>query len=180
VNITPSLTRKFGDKAAGDNTYPIIDEKTISTIFNLASGQTAAIGGLTEVEDSQIERKVPLLGSIPYLGRLFSWKQTVSDQRETVIFVTVALANTMDIDAETGLPADSELARRRIIKDRNQKVLRTQGREYYQTEEDNKLDDMLKVMRQQEAKRVQKRGGDVKNETELIDELAELDKNEAV
>ncbi len=157
VKIKPSLTRKFGDKQAGDNTYPIIDEKTIETIFNLASGQTAAIGGLTEVTDAETERKIPVLGSIPFLGRLFSWKQTISDQRETIIFVTVGLANTLEIDVETGLPEDSELARRQLIRDRNAKALRSQGRKYYQAEEDDSLDDMLKVMDQKEQERQERR-----------------------
>ena len=162
VKIVPSLTRKVGQKK--DNTqdndlisYPIIDEKTIETVFNLSSGQTAAIGGLTEVEDSDIERKVPLLGSIPFLGRLFSWQQTIHAQKETVIFVTVALANTQDINAESGIPEDSELARRRIIRDLNAKALREQSRKYYEAEEEEKLDDMIKNMGRKEDKRLEKR-----------------------
>lgn len=157
VSIKPSLTRKFGDKQAGANTYPIIDEKTVETIFNLTSGETAAIGGLTEVTDAEKERKVPLLGSIPYLGRLFSWKQTISDQTETIIFVTVGLANTSEITIDSGLPDDSELARRRLIKERNQKELREQGRKYYEIQEDEQLKDSLQSMEEQEDKRLAKR-----------------------
>lgn len=180
VQIKPSLTRKFGDKQAGDNSYPIIDEKTIETVFSLSSGQTAAIGGLTEVTDSEIERKVPLLGSIPYLGRLFSWKQTINDQRETIIFVTVGLANTMEINAETGLPEDSELARRQIIKNRNAKTLRKQGREYYEVEEDQKLDDMLKVMRRREDDRQQQRLDVLQREQEKADKQQAKENDEVV
>lgn len=157
VQISPSLTRKFADKQAGEITYPIIDEKSIQTIFNLADGQTAAIGGLTEVTESEEVRKVPVLGSIPLLGRLFSWKQTVRGQDETIIFVTVGLANTQDLDAETGMPGDAELARRQVIQERNARMLRDQGREYFEAEENDKLDDMLKVMQKKEQKRVDKR-----------------------
>jgi len=160
------LTRKFGDKQAGENTYPIIDEKTVETVFNLSSGQTAAIGGLTEVTESEKERKVPVLGSIPFLGRLFSWKQSISDQTETIIFVTVGLANTQNIALETGLPEDSELARRRLIRDRNKKALREQGRKYYQAEEADKLDDMIKTLDGQEAKRLEQRSKMPENEQE--------------
>jgi len=155
VAIKPALTRKFGDKQAGENTYPIIDEKTVETVFSLSSGQTAAIGGLTEVTESEKERKVPLLGDIPFLGRLFSWKQSISDQTETIIFVTVGLANTQDIGLETGLPEDSELARRRLIRDRNKKALRDQGREYYRAEENDKLRERIKELEEQEAKRLE-------------------------
>jgi type II secretory pathway component GspD/PulD (secretin) len=166
VAINPSLTRKFGDKQAGQNTYPIIDEKTIETVFNLASGQTAAIGGLTEVSDGEVERKVPVLGSIPYLGRLFSWKQTIHGQKETVIFVTVGLANTQNIDEEIGMPEDSELARRRLIKDRNKKTLRSQNRQFYQAEDDDYLEDALKSMHQKEDARQQRRAEALRKEEE--------------
>ncbi len=157
VQISPSLTRKFADKQAGEVTYPIIDEKSIETIFNLSSGQTAAIGGLTEVTEGDQEKKVPVLGSIPFLGRLFSWKETVRGQNETIIFVTVGLANTQEIDSETGMPGDAELARRQIIRDKNKRILRNSGRQYYEAEERDKLEDMMKVMKQKENDRVERR-----------------------
>ena len=166
VKIKPSLTRKFADKQAGENTYPIIDEKTVDTVFNLASGQTAAIGGLTEVTDSEHERKVPVLGSIPFLGRLFSWKQNVHGQKETIIFVTVGLANTQNIDEEIGMPEDSELARRRVIKQRNEKLIRAQSREYFQSEDNDKLEDALNAMRIKEASRQQRRAEALKKAEE--------------
>lgn len=157
VQINPALTRKFADKQAGASTYPVIDEKSIKTVFNLASGQTAAIGGLTEATESKEEHKVPLLGSIPLLGRLFSWDQTVHGKDETVIFVTVGLANTQQLTANTGMPSDAELARRQVIQDANAHKLRDQNLEYYKTQEGEKLQDMLKRMEQKEQKRVEKR-----------------------
>lgn len=161
VNIKPSLTRKVDEKVVGDGdaqlSYPFITEKTVETVFNLTSGQTAAIGGLTEVSDSIKERKIPVLGSIPFLGRLFSWKQTISDQTETIIFVTVGLANTQDIGIESGLPEDSDLARLQLIKDQNTRELREQTRKYYQIKEGERLDDTLKSMDAQETKRLEKR-----------------------
>ncbi len=164
ISIKPSLTRFVRDKQAGQNTYPVIDEKTVETVFNLASGETAAIGGLTEIGDSEIERKVPLLGSIPYLGRLFSWKQTVSDQKETIIFVTVGLANTQDIDLEGSLPEDSELARRRLIKDRNKIALRNQRRAYYQNETSDQQKDMIKQLDAKETERQKRRAKQLEKE----------------
>lgn len=166
VKINPSLTRKYADKQAGDNTYPIIDEKTIETVFNLASGQTAAIGGLTEVTEGDTERKVPLLGDIPYLGRLFRWNQTVHGQNETIIFVTVGMANTQEIDMATGLPEDSELARRQVINDEHSRKLREQGRIYYKAAEDDKLEDMMKVMDLKEQGRVEQRQRQLQKEAE--------------
>lgn len=166
VKINPSLTRKFADKEAGDNTYPIIDEKSIETVFNLASGQTAAIGGLTEITEAEEERKVPVLGSIPFIGRLFSWKQTVAGQDETIIFVTVGLANTQEQLEDMGLPEDSELARRQIIIDRNGRMLRNQDRDYFETAEEDKLEDTMRIIKIKEENRLDRR--DMQLEKEAI------------
>jgi type II secretory pathway component GspD/PulD (secretin) len=166
VDINPALTRFVENKQAGDNTYPIYDEKTIKTVFNLSSGQTAAIGGLTEVADSQHEKKVPLLGSIPFLGRLFSWEQTISDQRETIIFVTVGLANTDNVNTENSLPEDSELARRRIIRDRSKKLLREQGRTHYEAEELEKAEEMIEILEKKSANRAEKRAKEAERKAE--------------
>ncbi|MDZ8119392.1 type II secretion system protein GspD [Pontiella agarivorans] len=171
VQIQPSLTRKYADKEAGDNTYPIIDEKTIDTVFNLASGETAAIGGLTEITEGEEERKVPVLGSIPMIGRLFSWKQTVTGQDETVIFVTVGLANTEQLkEGNIDMPGDAELARRQVILDENKRKLRDHGREYFEIQEQEKLDDMLNVLDAEETKRIERR------EIKLQKEAAKLQK----
>jgi type IV pilus assembly protein PilQ len=173
VQINPSLTRKYEDKPAGDVTYPIIDEKSIQTVFNLASGQTAAIGGLTEVTEGQQEKKIPVLGSIPFIGRLFSWSQTVRGQDETIIFVTVGLANTQQIDEETGMPGDAELARRKIITEANNRELREQGRIYYKAAESDKLDDMMKVMKKKEDDRIERRLRALEKEAEKAAKKAE-------
>lgn len=157
VQINPSLTRKYADKEAGQNTYPIIDEKSIQTVFNLSSGQTAAIGGLTEISESEVVRKVPLLGSIPLLGRLFRWEQTVRGQKETIIFVTVGIANTQNLDANEGMPSDSELARLQMIQEDSTRRIRELSREYYSAEEADKLSDTLNELERIEQERIEAR-----------------------
>lgn len=165
VQINPALTRKVGDKKddSAENegndllSYPIIDEKEIKTIFSLSSGQTAAIGGLTENSEEEQTKKVPVLGNIPFIGRLFSWEHTVNKQSETIIFVTVGLANTQQINSETGLPEDADLSRRRVIKERNDRIMREQDRVYYQQLEDNRLEDSLKALKAREERQAEMR-----------------------
>ncbi|HEY5652914.1 MAG TPA: hypothetical protein VIR63_00905, partial [Pontiella sp.] len=157
MKIKPAITRFVRDKPAGEVTYPIYDEKSVETVFSLASGQTAAIGGLTEVSEGEEEKKVPLLGDIPYLGRLFSWKRTTQGIQETVIFVTVGLANTHQITEETGMPSDAELARRRVISDNNNKQLRARSRSYFIAGEGDRVEDARKIMDRVEEQRVEQR-----------------------
>jgi type IV pilus assembly protein PilQ len=104
VTIKPELSTKVSTKIAPDgNTYPIIEKKTVETVFSLSDGRTAAIGGLIETDDDDQVTKVPLLGDIPFLGEwLFSYKGRVKTQKEVLIFVTVSL-----VDPQT--PSENEL-----------------------------------------------------------------------
>lgn len=118
VDITPKLTRFLRDKLAPDGTtYPVTTTKEIKTVFAMESGKTAAIGGLTETQQRDVEKKVPLLGDIPLIGKyLFSHESSQMVQQETIIFVTVELAMPDSIQRETGLPEDTELVRKRLIR----------------------------------------------------------------
>jgi type II secretory pathway component GspD/PulD (secretin) len=63
-----------------------------------------------------VEKKVPLLGDIPILGRfLFSHSHTEKSQDETIIFVTVGLASPQTIHEKDGLPRESELVHRKLL-----------------------------------------------------------------
>ena len=116
VRIEPTLTRFLSNKVAPDNnTFPIRSTKTIKTMFNLTSGKTVAIGGLTEMDNRDNEKKVPILGSIPVIGRLFSHTAKNHKQNETIIFVTVALAEPDRITASQGLPEGTTLTRKYLI-----------------------------------------------------------------
>ena len=114
VRIAPTLSRFVSNKTAPDNnTYPITSSKTIKTTFSLESGKTAAIGGLTETDDTDQVVKVPLLGDIPLIGKfLFSHTHKKHTQTETIIFVTVGLANSRTVTRDEGLPEETTLTQK--------------------------------------------------------------------
>lgn len=118
--IEPTLTRFVRDAVAPTGqTYPVIARKTISTRFTLEDGKTVAIGGLTETTDSERVSRVPILGSIPLIGRyLFSHSRKERNQTETVIFVTVGMATPGTITEDQGLPRDTHLARQHLLRER--------------------------------------------------------------
>ena len=103
--------------APNGQTFPIIATKKIQTSFALDSGKTVAIGGLTETRDRDVTTKVPLLGDIPLIGKyLFSHTHKEKSQQETIIFVTVGLAVPNKIQRLDGIPENTELTQRHIIK----------------------------------------------------------------
>jgi type IV pilus assembly protein PilQ len=67
---------------------PSIDTREIVTQVLVNDGQTVVLGGILETERRESEQKVPLLGDVPVLGRLFKSTSTSDDKRELLIFVT--------------------------------------------------------------------------------------------
>lgn len=123
AQIEPSLRRKTGDKEVEGNTWPIISVKEIKTKFTLESGQTVAIGGLTDTRDSKKTSKVPLLGDIPILGKyLFSHEEDVKRQEETIIFVTLSIVNPRELNDDEGIPQKAELVHKTQIRDRMRRI----------------------------------------------------------
>jgi len=67
--------------------------RSVSTQLSVYNGATVVIGGLITEERKTMEDKVPLLGDIPYLGRLFRSKSEYSNKRNLLIFITARLVD---------------------------------------------------------------------------------------
>jgi len=165
VAIKPSLKRLVSSKEVGGNTYPITSEKTIETLFALESGQTAAIGGLTESDSRDTSRKVPLLGSLPLIGRFFSYSEKSDDQVETIIFVTVGLANPQGINMDTGLPSESSLAMKHTAKMNTDRQIRAEELKIYNQMEAERSQATVQKLQAAEQKRLQKIVDKISGET---------------
>ena len=67
---------------------PSIDTREIVTSVIVNDGQTVVLGGILETERREGEQKVPLLGDVPVLGRLFKSTTKTDNKDELLIFVT--------------------------------------------------------------------------------------------
>jgi type IV pilus assembly protein PilQ len=75
---------------------PTIDTTELSTQVLVANGETVVLGGVFRTSDVYSEFKVPVLGDIPYLGRLFKSTSIDQEKSETLIFITPRiLADTL-------------------------------------------------------------------------------------
>lgn len=116
AEIIPTLTTKTGDKTVGNNSWPEITVKEIRTRFTLKSGQTVAIGGLTGTTESKETSKIPLLGDIPVIGKyLFSYEKDYKGQTETIIFVTLTMAEPASLYKEAGVPEEADLVYKKML-----------------------------------------------------------------
>ena len=65
-----------------------INTKHIKTQVLVENGGTVVIGGIFELNETESETRVPLLGDIPYLGNLFKSRQRSSNKQELLVFIT--------------------------------------------------------------------------------------------
>jgi len=120
IRITPELSRKLADKVVGDAgiSFPVTQIRRIETEFNLESGRTVAIGGLTTSEEVENVKRIPFLGRIPILGKyLFSHTHTQEIQDEVIVFVTVQLANPQSMEEYLGIPSRGALIHRFLARE---------------------------------------------------------------
>lgn len=83
--------------------YRIITRQA-DTMVRLKSGDEIVIGGLIDKETSTIFRKVPILGDIPLLGKLFQSKKTSVEESEIIIIIRAILVNDKPKESLGGAP----------------------------------------------------------------------------
>jgi general secretion pathway protein D len=102
MNIVPTFTEFLGydlDAArqfrtvvpnlpVQDTPLPRFRARQVATTAIVWDGQTVVLGGLIAENVRKTREKVPVLGDIPFLGRLFRSEAADSTKKNLVIFVT--------------------------------------------------------------------------------------------
>ena len=65
----------------------------MTTTVKMWDGQTAIIGGLISKNETKNEEKVPVLGNIPYLGKLFTRINNTSTKTELVLLLRPSIVD---------------------------------------------------------------------------------------
>jgi type II secretory pathway component GspD/PulD (secretin) len=85
------------------NKIPIIDTSLAETSVLVKDGATVVIGGLRKESKVYTSSQVPFLGSIPFLGRLFSSKSDSKENTELLIVLTPRLISGEVLVASAGI-----------------------------------------------------------------------------
>ncbi|MFZ5802675.1 MAG: secretin N-terminal domain-containing protein [Candidatus Omnitrophota bacterium] len=96
LTVKPELTRFLGfqEVITGENVLSPEFETTVAeTQVLINSGDTLVIGGLINEAETDSHRKVPYVGDIPLLGWVFKRVAPTKERSETIIFVTVRVAD---------------------------------------------------------------------------------------
>lgn len=91
VNLTDKTFGTAGNELT--ITIPTVALREMTTTVKMWDGQTAVIGGLISKKESTNEEKVPLLGSIPYLGKLFTRVNNTESRSELILMLRPSLVD---------------------------------------------------------------------------------------
>lgn len=96
LTLNPEVSQQNGTTTfggAGGAQIPIIATRTAQTQVSMEDGFTMAIGGLMRTQTTNGGTRVPLLGDIPLLGRLFRSDTKNQEVTNLIIFITAKTIN---------------------------------------------------------------------------------------
>ena len=82
---------------------PFFHTRHINSKLSVYPGATIVMGGLIREERRAMDDKIPFLGDIPFIGRLFRSHSELTSKRNLLIFVTTRLVDTRGREVEVSL-----------------------------------------------------------------------------
>ncbi|MDP6810562.1 MAG: hypothetical protein QGH31_07525, partial [Kiritimatiellia bacterium] len=101
LNMTPEVVSEptwkdyglsFGDIRIPME-QPFFHTRSLNTSISIYNGATVVMGGMINEQRADVNDKVPFLGDIPLIGRLFRSSYEHSEKRNLLIFVTARLVD---------------------------------------------------------------------------------------
>ncbi len=124
LDVTPTITDEglvmmlVKPEVSGGNISPAglpqEDTTEVETTVMLADGQGMIIGGLIKEEDTEVQTKIPYLGDLWLVGRLFQRRSVVRQRIEVIIALVPYIVPHPD-DKPAGMDAKMERARSRLL-----------------------------------------------------------------
>ena len=92
LKINPSITKtkdiSIENQTTALESPPNLSTKQLSSLVQVKDGEKIVLGGLIDKTEGQILRKLPILGDIPLLKYLFSYKKNIKETQEMVIIIS--------------------------------------------------------------------------------------------
>lgn len=88
LDITPNISSVLGYTTLGGNSTPNLSNRSAKTQVICKNNHTIVIGGMIKTDKSESINKVPILGNIPGIGKLFQSKSYRESRTELIIFIT--------------------------------------------------------------------------------------------
>ena len=121
LNIKQGVSGVAGVAASGLDL--VTNKREIETTVLVDNNQIIVLGGLIDEDSQEVISKVPILGSIPLLGRLFQSSSTTNQKKNLMVF----LKPTILIDSESSQDISTEkynyIKAQRLINDSSREII---------------------------------------------------------
>jgi len=88
LDIQPTISSVLGYTDLGGNSTPNLSNRSAQTQVICKNNHTIVIGGMIKTDKSETISKVPFLGDLPGIGKLFQKKTNREIRTELIIFIT--------------------------------------------------------------------------------------------
>lgn len=112
LDITPAVSRlvRMETSASGNTNAPVIDIRQASSLVRVRDGVTIVMGGLVQDNATTTRRKVPVLGDLPLLGKLFTGKYETKERTELIFFLTPRIIQDAATEDSAIVPSSVAIA----------------------------------------------------------------------
>lgn len=103
VNVKPTVSRQVDsaqDPVNAGNKIPVIQVREMESMLQIASGNTAILGGLMQDEIINNTDKVPGASKVPVVGKIFTGKNDASRKTELVIFLRPTVISNASLESD--------------------------------------------------------------------------------
>jgi type II secretory pathway component GspD/PulD (secretin) len=105
AKIIEFVTGKSSVGSVG-NSYPRVSESTVEAISRIPSGQSLFLGGFYDYNNTGDRNKVPILGDLPFIKKLFGNNSKQMEQLSLVFVITPSVYDASDIGDIQSINAD--------------------------------------------------------------------------
>ena len=159
LDILPEISSTNGFIKFEEVDIPIITTRKTKSRVTIKSGYTLAIGGLIEQSTENGESRIPVLGEIPVVGKLFSRDTASRDRSNLIVFITAKILSASGATYE-------DVFNKKSLHEMGISTEDIPGREMT----DEELQEYNKVMSERD------RVDELRKELEMMKELDDLDK----
>lgn len=100
ISLSVKTEQSYVASYVGSTNEPAIDSRKAETNLMLRDNETVVIGGLRKKDQTVTIDKIPLLGDIPLLGKIFSRTLREETDTELIVFITPRIIEGSTISAE--------------------------------------------------------------------------------
>ncbi|MFA5239275.1 MAG: secretin N-terminal domain-containing protein, partial [Phycisphaerae bacterium] len=121
LEIDSEFTKLIEDAANTSTDTPTTAKRQAQTVVSMKSGSTVVIGGLIRDDKVTLEKKVPFVGDIPWVGELFKYHRDRLQKTNLLIFITPHVMSTQDDLEQITQQKKKEMEPKQKVSEKNKK-----------------------------------------------------------